>query len=300
MKNKVEVILTTYNGEKYLAKQLESITEQTCKEFTLKIYDDCSSDSTEEIILNFIEKNKSLNCLFIKNKKNLGWKKNFIEALKKSDSDYILFCDQDDLWEKNHISKIVSVLQDYEDANVVCSNYVIIDENDKITDSKKNFLFDDSVEKIAFKPKNFEVQRPGCSYGVRRTFIDEYLGDWDSQWAHDEFVWYLSIVNNSLFRVNFESLKYRRHGENASGFVKSRSEQISRLESKNKCINFLISIKKDDPESVEILRKLENFTKLRIEQYEKKNIILLLKYMNFFPSWKHFILEIKNVIKLRR
>ena len=97
---KLSVAVCTFNGEKYISEQLNSIINQTLAVNEIIICDDQSSDSTIEIINSFIEKYPTLIKLY-QNKINLNVNKNFEKAITLSTGDYIFLSDQDDVWEKN-------------------------------------------------------------------------------------------------------------------------------------------------------------------------------------------------------
>ena len=92
----VSVVMCTYNGEKYIREQLDSILRQTYPIEKIYIQDDCSTDKTVEIIKEYAEKHSNL---FYKiNKAQLGVNQNFFEALRQVDTEYIAISDQDDIW----------------------------------------------------------------------------------------------------------------------------------------------------------------------------------------------------------
>ena len=90
----ISIAMATYNGEKNIKEQIESILNQTLKEFELIICDDASTDNTVPILTSFAEKDKRIKIL--KNEQNLGFKKNFEKILFHCTGEYIAFCDQDD------------------------------------------------------------------------------------------------------------------------------------------------------------------------------------------------------------
>lgn len=93
---RVSVVLCTYNGEKYIREQLESIVSQTYPIHELLIQDDCSTDATPLIIEEYKEKYPFIR--FYRNKNNLGFNRNFWKAFEKVTGDYIAISDQDDIW----------------------------------------------------------------------------------------------------------------------------------------------------------------------------------------------------------
>ena len=92
----ISIVMATYNGETYIREQINSILNQTISDFELIICDDCSKDSTVEIIKRYKDKDKRIT--LVENEKNLGFKKNFEKAISYCKGDFIAFCDQDDIW----------------------------------------------------------------------------------------------------------------------------------------------------------------------------------------------------------
>ena len=105
----IDILLSTYNGERYLKEQLDSLLGQTYKEFRILIRDDCSNDNTRSILESYKNKNEEKINLFFED--NIGPKKSFLNLLKKSNSDYIMFCDQDDIWDQNKLQIMYDVIK---------------------------------------------------------------------------------------------------------------------------------------------------------------------------------------------
>ena len=106
---KISVALCTYNGEKYIRQQLESIFLQTMSVTEIVVMDDCSSDSTLQIIHELDRQNPGVLRVF-KNDQNVGFLKNFEKALRECSGDYIFFSDQDDVWHSNKVERVISFL----------------------------------------------------------------------------------------------------------------------------------------------------------------------------------------------
>ena len=107
---KVSVVMCTYNGEKYLKEQLDSILGQTYPIEEILIQDDCSSDSTIDIIKRYQETYPIIK-LHI-NQSNMGVNHNFFSVMNKAVGDYIAISDQDDVWELNKIEKQINTIGD--------------------------------------------------------------------------------------------------------------------------------------------------------------------------------------------
>ena len=103
MEEQIDVLLATYNGEKYLKEQIDSILNQTYKNIRLIISDDCSKDKTREILKQYEEKESRIKVFY--QEKNLGYIKNFEFLLKQVENEYYMLSDQDDVWLPEKIEK---------------------------------------------------------------------------------------------------------------------------------------------------------------------------------------------------
>lgn len=128
MKSRISVALCTYNGEKFIAQQLDSILNQTVAVDEIIICDDCSKDNTVTIINTYIERFPSLFNLYI-NEVNLKSNANFEKAITLTTGDYIFLSDQDDIWKNDKVEKILSIFDDNKQAEGVFSNADFIDEH---------------------------------------------------------------------------------------------------------------------------------------------------------------------------
>ena len=110
----IDILMATYNGERYISEQIESILNQTYKNWKLYIRDDGSKDNTISIIRDF-EKQYPNKIILVKDKKNgLGAKCNFAELMKYSKQEYCMFSDQDDIWIDNKIEKTLEKMKQAE------------------------------------------------------------------------------------------------------------------------------------------------------------------------------------------
>jgi len=129
MNPKVSINLCCYNSEKYLRETLDSIVNQTYKDWELIIINDGSSDSTESIIHEYIKQGYPIIYHYQENK-GLGFSRN--EALKRSQGDFIAFIDHDDLWMPEKLEKQIPVLENRLEIDFVYSNFFKFDpENNR-------------------------------------------------------------------------------------------------------------------------------------------------------------------------
>lgn len=136
--DKIAVLMSSYNGEKFIEKQLDSIANQTIvNDIHLFIRDDGSVDSTLNLIRDYQRKIK----LSIFTEKNIGAAHSFWQLFMNPNihADYYAFCDQDDIWDSDKIERALLELRKYEDEPVLyCSNCRIIDSEDKVINEMMN------------------------------------------------------------------------------------------------------------------------------------------------------------------
>ncbi|MBU1822740.1 MAG: glycosyltransferase family 2 protein [Bacteroidetes bacterium] len=128
----ISVALCTYNGEKYLPEQLESILSQTVPVNEIVVCDDGSNDATLAVLQKFASKAPFPIRVF-QNEVNLGSTKNFEKCLSLCQGDYILLCDQDDRWRVDRVEKQIGYLREHPDTDAVFSNAIVIDGNSQPT-----------------------------------------------------------------------------------------------------------------------------------------------------------------------
>ena len=138
----IEILMATYNGEKYISEQIDSIINQTCKNWKLLIRDDGSQDKTLEILEEYEKRDERINILR-DIKGNLGFVKNFEELLKNSSEEFIMFSDQDDYWIENKLENYINELGTLSEKEqkmplLIHSNSFVCDENLNV--KKKEFI----------------------------------------------------------------------------------------------------------------------------------------------------------------
>ena len=122
----ISVALCTYNGELFLAQQLQSIIEQTYQNLEIIIVDDASTDGTLDIIKTYAEKDERIK--WFQNNTNKGLNKNFERALRFCSGQYISLSDQDDIWEPQKIQRLADSIGDNW---VVFSNSALVNADGK-------------------------------------------------------------------------------------------------------------------------------------------------------------------------
>jgi glycosyltransferase involved in cell wall biosynthesis len=141
---KVSLGLPVYNGEKFLKSTLESIISQSFTDFRLIICDNYSTDRTEEICREFMEKDSRIS--YVKNEKNLGAAANFNKVFKLSEGKYFKWATYDDILMPNFLQKCVDVLESNDGTSLCYSKRIIIDEFGNEIDRVSDGLFLDQNE----------------------------------------------------------------------------------------------------------------------------------------------------------
>lgn len=219
----VSVVISVYNGERYITKQLESIRTQSLKPDEVIIQDDCSTDSTVEIIRKFIDVYELDNWRVYQNKQNVGWQKNFMQALKKTKGEYIFLADQDDIWKKNKLKKMILIMKENKNISVLASNLEPFYMDGAVDKSKNDVKMknDGKIKKYEFTHKFLYVKRPGCVYCIRKEFVNKVSSFWFEDCPHDALFWCSANVLGELYIYQEPLILFRRHANNASSMEKT-------------------------------------------------------------------------------
>ncbi|HUL01109.1 MAG TPA: glycosyltransferase family 2 protein, partial [Nitrospirota bacterium] len=131
----IDIILATYNGERFLRAQVQSILNQTYPHWRLIMRDDNSTDRTPDIIRGYIEKYPDKMEEIVDSGTNIGVCRNFAKLLERSTADYTMFCDQDDIWMPMKIALTLKKMLTMEGANgkdvplLVYTDMKVVDDN---------------------------------------------------------------------------------------------------------------------------------------------------------------------------
>jgi glycosyltransferase involved in cell wall biosynthesis len=217
------VALCTYNGERFLPQQLESLAAQTVLPSELVICDDASSDGSMRIIEEFA-KNALFPVRIFNNPKNLGYIKNFEKAISLCSKNIIFLCDHDDYWEKTKLEKVLNIFDTEEDVGMVLHGFHKIDCNGSpyIESEEKYGLNKISANQLdeAFRSSSIEVfllphSRAwcGCMTAFRRKFNNVIIPIFPGK-GHDD--WILKVIA-PLSEIRFlpePLIRYRIHAWN--------------------------------------------------------------------------------------
>ena len=220
MEEKIDVLLATYNGEKYIKEQIDSILNQTYKNIHLIISDDKSKDSTREILKEYESKDERITVYF--QEQNLGYVKNFEFLLNQVQSEYYMLSDQDDIWLPEKIEKSFETLKE-QNADLVFGDLQVVDENlNTIYPSFGDFML--LNRKIRKCIDSYQVNYlyncvTGCTLLSKKNFLKYILPlpDNSKYLIHDYWIALMVALNGKLAYMPEKYIKYRQHGNNQVG-----------------------------------------------------------------------------------
>lgn len=218
----ISVVLASYNGEKYIEKQLESIARQSLPADEVIICDDCSSDRTAGIVSEFIEKNELSGWKLTVNGHNKGYSLNFLDAVNMASGDIIFMSDQDDVWHTDKLEVMSRVMSERPDITALCCSCGAVDGNGEAiaAPSGAGVMFHKDDGGIEFFDAERFVGRSfirGCSVCFRSE-LRAYLAPVELKGllSHDWLVTFTAALTGKCGLLNRILMDYRCHGANNS------------------------------------------------------------------------------------
>lgn len=216
----VDILMATYNGERYLRNQLLSLQQQTYVDWTLWVRDDGSSDKTPHILVEFSQADDRIRIVKDDEGINLGPGKGFLLLTKKVTAPYAIFCDQDDIWLERKLENLVYFAEQHFDPEtpslVYCDAYGYSDKDGVITMQSVSWYHAKTLNEFLF----FNGGYQGCSMLFNKKLCSlaaNYKAD--IIFMHDDIV---SLLAHSFGSVHFlpkPLMLYRQHEKNVTGNI---------------------------------------------------------------------------------
>ncbi|NLK99125.1 MAG: glycosyltransferase family 2 protein [Clostridiales bacterium] len=234
--DKVSIVMTTYNGEKYLEEQLDSILKSTYKDFDLYIVDDGSKDKTMEILERYKEMHPhKIN--ISQNETNLGVTLNFLNAINKTTSEYIMLCDQDDVWKMDKIARTLKRVKQME-LQFGKELPIAVFTDAFVVDDKLNMLHESFFRSGRLNPGLIDLPHLlmenkliGCTIminqSIRRVLQSAPLPK--RARFHDGWLGLIAASTGKIGYIKEPTLYYRQHSSNLVGNQGFISYVISRI-----------------------------------------------------------------------
>ncbi|WP_234736188.1 glycosyltransferase family 2 protein [Tellurirhabdus bombi] len=302
----VSVAMCTYNGNRYVREQLESIAAQIRLPDEVIIVDDVSSDFTIQVIEEFCRQ-VSFPIRLLVNEENLGSTKNFEKAVINCSGDIIVFADQDDIWREDRLTKTCAFFEQNPAVNVVFSDADIIDGASKPVGRKiwEEVQFGEQTQAKWQADKAYEILFngyvvTGATMAMRRSFLPlvlpfpthiKYL-------IHDAWISLIAALHGSIDFISEPLIQYRQHESQQVGFkaprkkvtiwdrfTRGRQEKLKHIEAealRYRQLYDLLYSRKDIPKE-----KLQVLAQQR-DHYQHRVTLPAERYRRVLPVWKEF------------
>lgn len=238
--SKIAVLLSTYNGERYLSQQIESIINQDYNNWELYIRDDGSTDNTHKIINDYAEKFSNIHFINKGHVKNIGVVKSFLSLLASTNADFYMFADQDDYWKSDKITKTLNVMTNESDCHVIpiCvhTDLQIVDSNLKgnATMNGNNVWHD-------FLRLMFGNCVTGCTMMINEPLKKLVKFDQvDQIYMHDWWIALIAANFGKILYLNEPTILYRQHMDNVVG--EAEKSKVKRFFNKKMDIENMLNV----------------------------------------------------------
>lgn len=229
----IDILLSTYNGEKYVEELLESLYKQTYKDINLLIRDDGSTDKTLDVIKRYKDTHPLFSIhILTDDLGNIGSTRSFEVLMRHSQADYFMFCDQDDVWLPQKVEITLKRMNDLESSlkkNTPCVVFTDL----YVVDEKLNIIYDSFFKTIhiscdvvndLYKALAVSIS-PGCTMLMNRWILD-YVLPIPKSVIHDFWVIVLTVKYGKVSCLNVPTIMYRQHGDNSIGSTLSGRKYI--------------------------------------------------------------------------
>ncbi|SDS94895.1 Glycosyl transferase family 2 [Paenibacillaceae bacterium GAS479] len=216
----VDILMATFNGERFLREQLDSILIQTYENFRLLIHDDASIDETVSILMEYKQKDSRIEIYL--NDSNRGAVRTFEMLLAQSSAPLFMFSDQDDKWHRNKVEKSVTKFQMKSGTWMVYSDLRIVDKNLKVLD--ESFMKSNGYRPISSSYLNtllIQQMIPGCSILGSEELRKRSLPFPKEVSMHDAWLCIVAGIYGEIQFLDLPLIDYRQHASNTIGALTS-------------------------------------------------------------------------------
>lgn len=277
----IDIVMATYKpNEVYFKKLLKSLNEQTYPNIKLIVRDDSASKLEYEKIKKLIFENISnFKYEIYRNSKNVGSNKTFEKLTLDASAEYIAYCDQDDIWECDKLTKLVEVIE--KESAVLCySDLSIINENDDVIANSFRNIHKRLKHKKGEGLFEFFLRRnsvTGCSMLIKSAVAKEAIPFCSMYYVHDHW---LALYASSIGKISIVSeplIRYRIHDGNQIGAsmlsgIRNKNDYYRKklLYERNR-LNYLLTYYKFSNEYNKIISNTLHWTEERISFFDKRN-----------------------------
>lgn len=282
---KISVALCTYNGEKYIGEQIQSILEQSKKPDEIILCDDGSIDKTVVIAKSILEYSGIRHRIEV-NATNLGVVKNFQKAISLTSGDIIFLSDQDDVWNKEKIEAIMEEFEKDKSCIMVFSDADLVNENRRKMGVKLWSTLNFSIKE--FESESFlsillkRCVVTGATMAIKRELFN-YTIPFPDSWLHDGWLAINASVYGRVRAIDKPLIEYRQHGNNVIGAMKLNS--IARL---RKYIKHISILEHEREIRVNRYNMFYRFNSNKLDQDIKNKVLECIKFWADMKKLKEF------------
>jgi len=270
------ILLSAYNGEQFIADQIDSLLQQSFQDFHIYVSDDCSTDSTYEIIQDYCARYPEKISVTRNTSNSGGAKHNAIQLMIKHREDYLMLCDQDDVWLPNKIAITLAKLKEMEacyGVNVplmVHTDLEVVDA--QLLTIQSSFWAAMNCNSRKNKLHNLIIQNiiTGCTVMYNRALAELIWAEPTFMVMHDWWLGLAAAAFGYIEPMEIQTIKYRQHAHNDIG-----AKDVRTLRYKfNRLMNY-----GDVKQAVNMTyRQAESFLKMYRERLNAEQIRLLVEY----------------------
>lgn len=224
----VSILLAAFNGGEYIEKQIDSILNQTYRDWKLFIRDDGSSDNTRIIIQRYVSMDSRIIAVDKDNGNNIGVVKSFFKLLNIANSKYYMFCDQDDIWLKDKVKVTVERAQRFDQSIPLLVHTNLTTFSDEHGVINQRLYGNSNIDKLNVMLSSNSVA--GCTILINNELKNKVINDSSYDVVmHD---WWLALCANSFGKVSYietSTIMYRIHDNNQVGTDTSKLKKLRRL-----------------------------------------------------------------------
>jgi glycosyltransferase involved in cell wall biosynthesis len=272
----ISVALCTYNGEKYIAEQLDSIISQTYKNLEIIVVDDCSTDNTFEIVSAYAGRDSRIKCF--ENEVNLGFNKNFEKAVTLTTGDYTAISDQDDIWLPDKLQLLSDHIKD---------NWLIFSNSDFINNTDRYKLLNGFKLPPDYKGILLFNYVTGHTTLINREFLKSVLPFPDKGY----YDWWMGFVASYHHKITFLDKVLTNHRVHADSVIKKRQDlgraELEQYETVSMMLNNFVNYKNIKREDKIFIEQLHQAYLLKASKSSAPLVKMVYKYYpRLFPNQK--------------
>ncbi len=285
----ISVVICTYNGEKYIEEQLQSVIQQSYENLEIIINDDCSTDKTLEIVKEVQSKDNRIKVY--QNEHNLGFNKNFEKSLQYPTGELVTLCDQDDIWEIEKIEKQYILLTRTNSSLVYC--------NAQLMDANGNDLGKNLFTQLHVTPISGDTQLSlifdNCISGntlLFKTSLINKIYPIPETIFFDRWIGFVASYEATIAVIKDPLIHYRQHGGNVTDVLREKKKKKTikmRIEKREKAFDIKVEQFEDFLSFFDKEKINNKNTKIIRDIYSE-----LKNYKSYFFNFKLFMIYLKN------